>query len=161
VTAGTSGLTGVHLPTAAGAPQRRGATALAAQISKIDAQQAAQIRSLEEIPYLGEILPSLPPALKARLFAVTDLAIVWSKDKGHATVTAVITDETLAALPAILNPAQSGYHDTANPADPEPCGHQGQLPAGPRSPRAARPPGRGWQKPEKPRLSCHRSQGRP
>ncbi len=139
------------------------AAALKAQVSKLDAQQAAQIRALEdvpdgpagqamrarinqrftelhaertaaeakltaltserprgadpaileEVPLAGDILPYLPPALKARLFAVTDLSIVWSKDKNQATVTAVITDATLAALPEILDPDQPGYHDTA------------------------------------------------
>ena len=47
------------------------------------------------------------------LFAVSDLAILWSKDKSHATVSVTISDATLAALPEILNPAQPGYHDTA------------------------------------------------
>lgn len=49
----------------------------------------------------------------ARLFEAFDLAIVWSKEKGHATVAVTITDATLAALPEILNPSQPGYHDTA------------------------------------------------
>jgi hypothetical protein len=52
---------------------------------------------------------------------VTDLAIVWNKDKGQATVTAVITDAALGALPEILDPTQPGYHDTAA-VDSEPIG---------------------------------------
>jgi hypothetical protein len=59
----------------------------------------------------------LPPALKARLFAAVDLIILWNKTDGQATVTATITDATLAALPAILDPTQDGYHDTDNPDD--------------------------------------------
>lgn len=157
-------------PSSADAAGRRdaAAAALTAQVKKLDAQQAAQIRALEdvpdgpagqamrarinerftqlhtertdaeaklaalaaeqpqaadlfvleEVPYLGDILPVLPPALKARLFAVTDLAIVWNKDKSQVTVTAVITDAT---LPEIFDPAQPGYHDTAA-ADSQPVG---------------------------------------
>ena len=56
---------------------------------------------------------------RSALFAAIDLSIVWNKPGGQVTVTAVITDATLQALPAILNPDQDGYHDTAatNPAD--------------------------------------------
>jgi site-specific DNA recombinase len=77
--------------------------------------KAADPGLLDEIPYAGDILPGLPPALKARLFDALDLNILWNKTDGQATVTAVITDATLAALPGILNPRQDGYHDTANP----------------------------------------------
>jgi hypothetical protein len=163
---GRAALLAAQLPASdADAAGRRdqAAAALAAQVRKLDAQQAAQIRALEdvpdgpagkamrarinerfaqlhadrtaaeaqlaglaaeqptaadpaildEVPYAGDIIPALPPALKARLFAVSDLAILWSKDKSHATVSVTITDATLAALPEILNPAQPGYHDTA------------------------------------------------
>jgi hypothetical protein len=51
---------------------------------------------------------------------VFDLAIVWNKTSGQATVTAVITDATLQALPAILDPGQDGYHDTATPQPGQP-----------------------------------------
>jgi hypothetical protein len=51
-------------------------------------------------PYLDDIFPSLPPALKARLFAAVDLSFLWNKTGGQVT----ITDATLAALPAILDP---------------------------------------------------------
>ena len=34
---------------------------------------------LDELPALGDILPGLPPALKARLFAVFGLEILWNK----------------------------------------------------------------------------------
>jgi hypothetical protein len=144
------------------------AAALAAQVRKLDAQQDAQVRALEdvpdgpagkamrarinerfsqlhaerteaeakltalasrqpkaadpaildEVPYAGDIIPDLPPALKARLFAAFDLTILWNKEDGQATVTVTITDDTLAALPELLDPAQPGYHDTAT-ADPQ------------------------------------------
>jgi hypothetical protein len=45
----------------------------------------------------------MPPALKARLFAAFDITILWNKTGGQATVTAVITDATLQALPGILD----------------------------------------------------------
>ena len=40
---------------------------------------------LDELPVLGDILPGLPPALKARLFAAFDLEILWNKpgQPGH------------------------------------------------------------------------------
>jgi hypothetical protein len=39
---------------------------------------------------------------------------LWNKTDGQATVWVEITDATLRALPAILNPAQDGYDDTAD-----------------------------------------------
>lgn len=86
--------------------------------------RAADPAILDEIPYAGDIIPALPPALKARLFAAFDLAILWNKDKAQATVSVTITDTTLSELPEILDPSQPGYHDTASPADP---GSIGQL----------------------------------
>jgi hypothetical protein len=71
--------------------------------------KAADPAILDEVPYAGDLIPELLPALKARLFAVSDLAIVWNKTGSQATVTA---DATLAALPEILDPTQPGYHDT-------------------------------------------------
>jgi hypothetical protein len=74
-----------------------------------------------------------PPALKARLLAAFDVTILWNKPANQATVRAVITDATLRALPAILNPGQDGYHDTA--ATPAGAGHApaavGHLPQPP------------------------------
>jgi pentapeptide repeat protein len=172
-TPGRTALLAAQLPaSAADAAARRDqqAAALAAQVRKLDAQQDAQVRALEdvpdgpaakamrarinerftqlhaertaaedklnalaslqpkaadsaildEVPYAGDILPALPPALKARLFAVFDLAILWNKENGQATVAVTITDDTLAALPEILDPAQPGYHDTAT--DPRAVG---------------------------------------
>jgi hypothetical protein len=46
------------------------------------------------------------------LFAAVDLTILRNKSGGQATVTATITENTLAALPGILDPAQDGYHGT-------------------------------------------------
>src|SRR5690242_19279582 len=83
-------------------------------------------------PYAGDLIPSLPPALKARLFAAFDLGILWNKGTGQATVTAIITDTTLAMLPEILDPTQPGYHDTAAPVDSQSIGVSVQPPiAGP------------------------------
>ncbi len=85
--------------------------------------KAADPAILDEIPYAGDILPQLPPALKARLFAMFDVAIVWNKPGSQVTVHAEITDETLRALPALLNPGQDGYHDTHDPDIPPGIGH--------------------------------------
>ncbi len=89
----------------------------------IAAPKAAEPALLDEIPYAGDILPDLPPALKARLFAVFDLAVLWNKPGNQVTVNAVLTDETLRALPGILDPGQDGYHDAHNPDTPTSIGH--------------------------------------
>jgi hypothetical protein len=89
--------------------------------------RAADPALLDELPYLDDILPTLPPALKARLFAAIDLTILWNKDGGQATVTATITDATLAVILDTLNPGQDGYHDTANPANLGHLSQQGLL----------------------------------
>jgi hypothetical protein len=68
---------------------------------------------LDQLPIAGDILPALPPALKARLFAAFDLEILWNKPGQQATVFAEITENTLRAIPGILDPSQDGYHDTA------------------------------------------------
>jgi hypothetical protein len=74
---------------------------------------AADPALLDELPVLGDILPGLPPALKARLFAAFDLEILWNKPGQQATVFAEITENTLQALPAITDPGHDGYHDTS------------------------------------------------
>jgi hypothetical protein len=38
--------------------------------------------------------------------------VLWNKPGSQATVRAEITETTLQAVPAILNPSQDGYHDT-------------------------------------------------
>ena len=79
---------------------------------------AADPALLDELPVLGDILPTLPPALKARLFAAFDLEILWNKPGGQATVFIEITQNTLQAIPGIIDPGQDGYHDTStNPDD--------------------------------------------
>jgi site-specific DNA recombinase len=71
---------------------------------------------LDEIPYAGDILPDLPPALKTRLFAAFDMTVLWNKPGNQVTVHAVLTDATLRAVLDILDPRQDGYLDTAAPA---------------------------------------------
>jgi hypothetical protein len=81
---------------------------------------AADPALLDRLPLLGDILPSLPPALKGRLFAAFDIEVLWNKAERQATVHAENT------LRAVLNPGQDGYHDI-NPAtstdDPAALGH--------------------------------------
>jgi hypothetical protein len=69
---------------------------------------------LDELPLAGDILPRLDPALKARLFAAFDLQILWNKPGQQATVHVEITEATLQALPALLNPGPDGYDDTTD-----------------------------------------------
>jgi hypothetical protein len=65
-----------------------------------------------------------------------DLTVTWNKAKDRdnltqVTVTAVLTDETLTALPEI-NPRQDGYHDTAapTPVTSTAVGHSAEPPMG-------------------------------
>ena len=83
-------------------------TALAATTPK-----AADTTLLDQLPLAGNILSGLAPDIKARLFAAFDLQILWNKPGRQATVHAEITEATLRALPALLNPGQDGYDDTA------------------------------------------------
>jgi hypothetical protein len=56
---------------------------------------------------------------------------LWNKTGSQATVHAEITDNTLHAVKAILDPAQDGYHDTDPNPDPdqdEPMGHLTSTP---------------------------------
>jgi hypothetical protein len=110
------------------------------QLAALAAEQprAADPAILDEIPYAGDILPGLPPDLKARLFAAFDLSILWNKPMGQATVTVTITDATLTALPGILNPRQDGYHDTASadhnePVRPAAVRHLARTPIAPKT----------------------------
>jgi site-specific DNA recombinase len=82
--------------------------------------QAADTSLLDELPLAGDILPGLPPDLKARLFDAFDLHILWNKQAGQATIWAEITDATLRALAGILNPGQDGYDDTSEHASDQP-----------------------------------------
>lgn len=74
--------------------------------------KAADTTLLDQLPFAGDILPGLPPDLKARLFDVFDLQILWNKPGQQATVFAEITEATLQAVPGILDPGQDGYDDT-------------------------------------------------
>ena len=87
---------------------------------------AADPALLDQLPLAGDILPALTPALKSRLFAAFDLEVLWNKPGRQATVFIEITENTLQAIPGILNPGQDGYHDTApepGTSEPAPMGH--------------------------------------
>lgn len=97
---------------------------------------AADTSLLDQLPLAGNVLPRLTPRLKARLFQVFDITVLWNKPARQATVTAEITEATLQALDAILNPGQDGFHDTA--ADqPEPIGHLANTPRSVREPHSS------------------------
>jgi site-specific DNA recombinase len=87
-----------------------------AQLDTLTAEtpKAADPTLLDQLPLAGDILQDLDPDAKARLFAAFDLQILWNKPGRQATVHAEITEATLRALPALLNPAQDGYDDTAS-----------------------------------------------
>jgi site-specific DNA recombinase len=80
---------------------------------------AADTSLLDQLPLAGDVLPGLPPRLKARLFAAFDLSVLWNKPGQQATVHVEITETTLQVLPGLLDPTQDGYHDTDPPGRPE------------------------------------------
>jgi hypothetical protein len=91
-----------------------------AQFNALQAEtpKAADPTLLDKLPLAGDLLSGLDPDLKARLFAAFDLQILWNKPDKQATVFAEITEATMRALPALLNPGQDGYHDTAAASSP-------------------------------------------
>ncbi|MGH3191127.1 MAG: hypothetical protein ACRDOL_28550, partial [Streptosporangiaceae bacterium] len=103
---------------------------LQAQLDALDATtpHAADTTLLDELPLLGDILPGLPPRLKADLFDAFDLHIWWNKTGGQATIRAELTDATLHALQFLLDPSHDGYHDThPGTAGPGPMCHLGNA----------------------------------
>jgi hypothetical protein len=88
---------------------------LGTQLAALDAStpRAADPALLDELPLAGDILPGLPDDLKTRLLDAFDIQVLWNKPGRQATVFAEITDATLKALPAILNPGLDGYDDTS------------------------------------------------
>jgi hypothetical protein len=94
---------------------------LQAQLDALDTTTArpADISLLDQLPLVASNpLPRLTPELKALLFQALNLEILWNPADRQATVWVEITDTTLRAIPAILNPDHDGHHDT-NP-DPGP-----------------------------------------
>jgi hypothetical protein len=114
---------------------------------QIEAQLAALAKTapavadpalLDELPLLGDIMPDLPSALKARLFAAFGLEILWNKPGQQVTVFAEITDSTLQAIPGITDPGQDGYHDTSPQTSndtPVSMGHLNNTPRFGRTPQ--------------------------
>ena len=82
--------------------------------------RAADTTLLDQLPLAGDVLPGLAPDIKARLFAAFNLEVLWNKPDRQVTVNAEITEATLRALPALLNPDQDGYDDTADNTPGEP-----------------------------------------
>ena len=102
---------------------------LQARLDTLDATtpRAADTTLLDELPLLGDILPGLPPRLKAELFDAFDLCIWWNKQGGQATLRAELTEATLQALPFLIDPSHDGYHDTHPAAGPDPMCHLGNA----------------------------------
>ncbi len=115
---------------------------LDAQLTALNAAtpRACDPALLDELPLAGDILPRLPAELKARLLDAFDIQILWNKPGRQATVFAEITDATLRALPAILNPGQDGYDDTNEPPANDPAAGEDlfETPIGTRIDRGGR-----------------------
>jgi hypothetical protein len=92
-------------------------TQLKALVKTIPA--AADTALLDRLPLAGDVLPRLPPRLKAKLFAAFDLSILWNKPASQVTVRAEISDATLQAVTEILDASQQGFDDT-HPGQPDP-----------------------------------------
>ena len=82
--------------------------------------QPADLSLLDQLPLAGNPLPRLTPQDKALLFQALNLEILWNAADRQATIWVEITDTTLRAIPAILDPSQDGYHDT-DPDQPKPA----------------------------------------
>jgi site-specific DNA recombinase len=92
---------------------------------------AADPTLLDQLPLAGDIFNDLPAALKTRLFQAFDIEVSWNKPARQATVYIEITEATLQAIPAILDPTQDGYHDTTpETSQPTPTGHLFNTPGG-------------------------------
>jgi site-specific DNA recombinase len=57
---------------------------------------------LDTLPMLGDVLPTLPDRIKARLFEAFDLAMLYHKTDNQVTCWATITPATPATLAAII-----------------------------------------------------------
>jgi site-specific DNA recombinase len=92
---------------------------LQAQLDALDTDppEPADLSLLDQLPLTDNPLPRLTPQHKARLFQALHLEILWNPAGRQATIWVEITDATLQAIPAILDPAQDGYHDTNPPTD--------------------------------------------
>jgi hypothetical protein len=100
---------------------------------------AADTALLDQLPLAGDILPRLPPRLKAKLFAAFDLSILWNKPGQQVTVRAEISDATLQAITAILDASQDSSDDT-HTGQPDPIGNLAHTP---RAITVSLPPGLG------------------
>jgi hypothetical protein len=81
--------------------------------------QAADTSLLDRLPLAGDIRPRLTPRLKAQLFQAFEVSVLWSKSGPQATVRAEITQATLQALAAILDPPKTAS-PTPTPTGPNP-----------------------------------------
>jgi site-specific DNA recombinase len=89
--------------------------------------QAADTALLDRLPLAGDILPGLPPRLKARLFEIFDVSLFWNKTDRQVTIRAELTETTLRYLADVLDPNKDGFDDTC-PDQPEPAGDLGNTP---------------------------------
>jgi hypothetical protein len=92
------------------------------------APHAPDTTLLDRLPLPGDVLPEMPPQIKARLFAIFDVSIFWNKTGRQGTVRAEITEATLQAVEALLDPTQDGFHDTCPDQPEEPVGHPTNTP---------------------------------
>jgi site-specific DNA recombinase len=111
------------------------------QLDALDVTPArpADLTLLDQLPLTGDPLPRLDPQTKAQLFQALNLEILWNPADRQATIWVEITEATLHAIPAILNPDHDGYHDTR--PDPDQLTPAGEFDKPPRAGMTAHQPG--------------------
>ena len=96
---------------------------LHAEREQLDAQLAALAATtpraadpalLDELPLAGDILPGLPPDLKARLLEAFDIQVLWNKPGRQATVTPRSPTPPCGPCPPFSTPARTATMTLAN-----------------------------------------------
>jgi hypothetical protein len=83
---------------------------------------AADTSLLDELPLAGDVLPRLPPRLRAMPLAAFDISITWNKTAGQTTVHAEITQDTLHAVTEASSTPPKTATTTPTPTSPNPYG---------------------------------------
>jgi hypothetical protein len=91
-----------------------------ASLAELTASQprAYDTAILGKIPCAGDILPGLPPALKARLLAIFDVGILGNKTGNQVTSPPPSPTKPSPPCPNSSTPAKTA---TTTPVGPHPC----------------------------------------
>jgi transposase InsO family protein len=92
------------------------ATAELAALTAPREDRTADTALLAALPVLTAHLDELPPSLRAGIYQVIDLHILYRHDKAQATIRAAITTHTPAALTALINDSELTTHPRSDTA---------------------------------------------